>query len=92
MYFQPHKTKLLTHRYTKIKLSAVLRIRIRILFFTSDVDPDPDPAYHVDEDPKPTFLCDADPDPSFQIKAQNLEEGLKEAHILYVHFYLSSAN
>ncbi len=30
------------------------------------------------------FYCDADPDSSFQIKAQNLEQVLKQAHIPYI--------
>jgi hypothetical protein len=48
-----------------------------------DADPDPNPACHfyVDPDPDPTFHFDADPDLCLQIKAQNLEKVLKEAHI-----------
>ncbi len=40
-----------------------------------DADPDPDPTFHFEADP--------DPDPSFQIKAQNLEKLLKQAHFPY---------
>ncbi len=45
---------------------------------------DPDPACHFDADPDPTCHFDTDPDPSFQIKAQNLENRLKLAHIQYI--------
>ncbi len=34
-------------------------------------------------DPDPAFHCNADPDPSFQLKARNLENVLKWAHIPY---------
>ncbi len=47
------------------------------------VDADPDTVCHpVDLDP--TFYFDADPDPSFPIKAQHLENVLKQAHIQYI--------
>jgi hypothetical protein len=57
--------------------------------FDEDPDPtfhfiaDPDHARHFDEDPDPTFHFDPDPDSSFQIKVQNLEKVLKQAHIPY---------
>ncbi len=35
-------------------------------------------------DPDPTFHPDGNPDPSVQIKAQTLENVLKQAHILYI--------
>ncbi len=41
----------------------------------------------MDPDPTGTFHFDADPDPSFQIKAQNLEKALKQAHIPYILAY-----
>jgi hypothetical protein len=53
--------------------------------------PDPDPAcpFDADPDPDPTFSFDPDPDPypSFQIKAQNLDKVLKEAHFPYILAY-----
>jgi hypothetical protein len=51
-------------------------------------DADLDPACHFDADPDPNstfnFVADPDLDPSFQIKGQNLEKGLKWAHIPYI--------
>ncbi len=66
-----------------------------------DADSDPDPTFHfdaapdpacpfdADPDPDPTFSFDPDPDPypSFQIKAQNLDKVLKEAHFPYILAY-----
>jgi hypothetical protein len=40
--------------------------------------------HHLDADPDPTFYFDSDPNPSFQLKAQNLEKGLKCAYIPYI--------
>ncbi len=53
--------------------------------FNADPDPDPDPAFHFDAVP------DRGPDPSFQIKAQNFEKLLQQAHFLYI-FWLVICN
>jgi hypothetical protein len=59
--------------------------------FDADPDPDPNPTIHVDADPDPDptsfFDTDLDPYPSFQIKAQNLDKVLKEAHFPYILAY-----
>jgi hypothetical protein len=47
-------------------------------------DADPNPACLFDANPDTTFSFDADPDPSLQIKAQDLENVLKKAHIPYI--------
>ncbi len=60
----------------RIRLIILMRIRILILF---DADADPDLTLHADADPNPA--------PSFQIKAQNLEWVLKQAHIWYILAY-----
>ncbi len=48
------------------------------------VDADPDPACNFDPVPDPIFHFDADPNPSFQIKTQNIEKVLKQAHVPYI--------
>jgi hypothetical protein len=50
----------------------------------SDADPDPTCTYDADPDSAFHFDADPEPDPSFQIKSQNFEKVLKQAHIPFI--------